>query len=319
LDSRQLRYFAAICETGSLSQAAERLNVAPSALSHHIGNLEAGLGTALFTRRSRGMRPTAAGERLYDHARSILRAMAAAEAEIRDEGRTVTGEVSVGMAYSVVKAIGVPLMQRVVADYPQLKLSLTESLSGSTLMHLMTSEVDLAVLYNPPNDPKLRLQPILEERMVCIGRADVIGATDAPIRFDELLELPLILLRQGLSARALLDDAGLLKRLESRARLQLNSVQAIQGTLAEGLGCAVGTTLFMRELLADGTLRARPIVAPRLTRTLSICELSDRTATYALETVRALILKLIFDAVGTGVWDAKLIGAGRHPGDRFPP
>lgn len=309
MDSRQLRYFAAIFELGSVSRAAEALNVAPSALSHHLANLEADLATVLFNRRSRGMDPTASGQRLYEHARTILRAMAAAEADIRDESREVAGDVAVGMAYSVVKAVGVGLMKRVLSDHPRLRLSLTESLSGSTLVNLMASEVDLAVVYNPPNDPKLRTQPVLEEEMICLGRRDVIGDTGAPLRFAELLDMPLILLRQGLSARALLDDAALLKQLESRARLQLNSVQAIAGTLTEGLGCAVGTRLFMRELIETGQLHARPIVEPRLTRTLFICERADRTATFALETVRQLVLRLILEAVGSGQWEARIVAS----------
>jgi LysR family nitrogen assimilation transcriptional regulator len=78
MDSRQLRYFAAIHEEGSLARAAERQHVAISALSRHLGNLESELGTLLFVREPRGMRPTAAGLRLYEHARNILRAMTAA-------------------------------------------------------------------------------------------------------------------------------------------------------------------------------------------------------------------------------------------------
>lgn len=304
MDSRQLRYFAAIYEAQSVSRAAEGLNIAASALSHHLNNLETELATSLFVRKPRGMQPTAAGERLYDHARGILRAITAATDDLQEEGREVSGEISVGMSYSTVKAIGMDLMKTVISDYPKLRLSLTESLSGSTLVHLMASEIDMAVAYNPPNDPKLRSQPILEERMVCVGRPDIIGDSDGPLTFEEVLEFPLILLRQGLSARALLDDATLLKQLESRARLQMNSVQAISGCLVEGLGCIVGTRLFMRELLDQGKLHARPIVQPTLTRTLYLCEQADRPATFALEAVRQLIMKLIFDAMRTGRWDA---------------
>jgi len=43
-------------------------------------------------------------------------------------------------------------MRAVLAKYPNLKLSLTESLSGATLLHLMASEVDLALVYNPPSE-----------------------------------------------------------------------------------------------------------------------------------------------------------------------
>lgn len=305
MDSRQLRYFTAIHEEGSLARAAEREHVAISALSRHLANLEAELGTQLCIREHRGMRPTAAGLRLYEHARNILRAMSAAETDLRDEGREVAGDVAIGMAYSAVKAIGVTLMQRVLADYPLVRLSLSESLSGSTLLHLLASEVDLALVYNPPPDPRLRTQAVLQEEMVLLGRPDIVGGA-GPISFDEMLELPLIILRQGLSARALLDDASMRKRLEERARLQMNSVSATAGSLLAGIGCAIGTQLFMQEHLAEGSLVARPIVAPELVRTLYICEMTDRPPTFALETVRQLCINLTLDAVASGRWDAKV-------------
>lgn len=304
MDSRQLRYFAAIHEEGSLARAAERERVAVSALSRHLANLEAELGSRLFDREPRGVRPTGAGQRLYEHARAILRAMAAAEADLHNEGREVAGDISIGMAYSAVKAIGVTLMQRVLVDYPKLKLSLSENLSGPTLLNLLASEVDLAMIYNPPQEPRLRAQPVLEERMVLIGRRDLIG-DQSPITFDEALESPLFILRQGLSARALMDDATLLKKLEERAQFQMNSVSAITESLLAGIGCVIGTELIMKEHLESGALISRPIASPELNRTLYICELSDRPATFALETVRHLCVTLSLDAVASGRWQAR--------------
>ena len=58
------------------------------------------------------MQPTATGERLYGHANSILKAMSAAEGEIREAGSKISGDVSVGMNHSVVKAIAVSRMRR---------------------------------------------------------------------------------------------------------------------------------------------------------------------------------------------------------------
>lgn len=307
MDSRQLRYFAAIYEHGTLSRAADYTRVAISALSHHLANLERDLSTKLFVRKPRGMQPTAAGERLYTHAKLVLRAMAAAEIDVRAAGGEISGEVSLGMAFSAVKAIGVPLMQRVLEDFPQVRLSLSESLSGSTLMHLMASEVDLALVFNPPPDPRLKTQPVLEERMVCVGKPEIIGASNDPIRFDDLLELPMIILRQGMSARALVDDASLLKKLEASARLQMNSVQAIRGSLIAGLGCVIGTHLVLQDDIANGTLHARPIVEPDLVRTLHVCEMVERPATFALEMVRSLCLDYVRQAVFSGAWQAVML------------
>lgn len=307
MDSRQLRYFAAIYDRGSLSAAAEAERVAVSALSYHLANLESELGSRLFERKPRGLRPTAAGERLNTHARAILKAMDAAQRDLTSLRDTVSGAVTVGLAYSAVKAIGVDLARRVLEDYPDLTLVLSESLSGTTLLHLTAAEVDLALVYNPPQTPILRATPVLEETMVLIGRRDVIGDTDEPITVAEVLTLPLILLRKGVSARAILEDVQLLRKLEAQARLQMNSVQAIAGSLAAGLGCAIGTRLFMREQIDSGALQWRPIIDPVLTRTLHLCELVDRPPTIALETVRSLIRGLVADAVTSGAWEARLI------------
>lgn len=305
MDSRQIRYFTAVYEQRNLSRAADLCGVAQSALSHHIANLEAEFATPLFARKPRGMDPTAAGERLYQHAKAILRAMATAEKDIRQAQDDLAGDVSVGMAYSAVKAIGVPLMKTVLERYPKVRLSLTESLSAATLTHLMVADVDLALVYNPPVDAQLQTIPVLEEQMVCVGRREIIGDTDAPIPFDDLLSLPVILLRQGVSSRALIDDAALLRRLETTAKLQMNSVHAIAGALTAGLGCVIGTTLFMREALASGALHTRVITAPELTRTLHLCQLADRPATFVLETLRRLILDLVAAEIAAGNWAAR--------------
>lgn len=307
MDLRQLRYFDAIFEHGTLTQAAANLRVAASALSHHLANLEAELGVELFERRARGMDPTAAGYRLHEHTKAILKALAAAEADIRQAGGKISGTVSIGMAYSAVKAIGVDLATRVLNDYPDVELALSESLSGATLVHLMASEVDLALVYNPPADTALRTRPVLEERMVLVGKREIIGDSTDPITFDQLLELPMILLRQGVSARAIMDDVSLLKKIESRAKLQMNSVQAIAGSLEAGLGCLIGTKLFMQDQLERGTVHSRPIIEPELSRKLYLCELSSRPPTFALEAIEKLILELIRNAVLEGRWDARLI------------
>ncbi|MGR3793279.1 LysR family transcriptional regulator [Vannielia sp. SX4] len=310
LDTRQLQYFAAICEHGSLSRASSNLNVAASALSHHLAQLEVRFGQPLFLRKPRGMEPTAAGRRLHEHARAILRAVTSAEADMADQEGKISGPVSVGMSYSAVKAIGVPFISQVVRDYPAVQLALTESLSGVALPTLMAAEVDMALIYNPPTDTMFDSVPVLEEPLVCVGRPEIIGDTDEPIRFEEVLGLPIILLRQGISARAILDDTVLLKKIEARAVLQMNSVQAIAGSLVAGLGCVIGTKLFMQDELDRGTIIARPIIEPELSRTLHLTRLASRPPTYASEAIRDLLLSHAREAVHSGVWDAQIVERG---------
>jgi LysR family nitrogen assimilation transcriptional regulator len=83
LDLRQLRYFVAIVEQGSFSRAAQVLNVAQPALSAHVRNMEADLGTNLLFRSAQGVMPTEAGTTLLRNARLVIEQVAAAEAEVR--------------------------------------------------------------------------------------------------------------------------------------------------------------------------------------------------------------------------------------------
>jgi LysR family nitrogen assimilation transcriptional regulator len=175
------------------------------------------------------------------------------------------------------------------------------------LLHLMASEVDLALVYNPPSEKDLIAEPVLEEQMFCVGTAKLIGKSKAPITFEELTRLPLILLRHGLSSRALLDDPVLLKRLEANAILHLNSISGTTGALLAGLGCAIATKLFAQEQLQAGTLIAREVVEPTLTRTLYLCRLRNRPMTYVMEEMRRLMLALIAEQVGRGAWEATLL------------
>jgi LysR family nitrogen assimilation transcriptional regulator len=122
-----------------------------------------------------------------------------------------------------------------------------------------------------------------------------------------MLKLPIIFLRQGVATRAITSDTALLKKIEAKAKIQMNSVHAIGGSLLAGLGCTIGTKLFMQESLESGELHIRPIVEPELSRTLYICELSDRPPTYALEAVRDLMVSLVGEAVRSGRWEATLV------------
>lgn len=305
MDSRQLRYFAAIFEEGALARAADRERVAVSALSRHLSNLEAELGVPLFERLPRGVRPTASGARLYEHARAILRAMSTASIDVRDTKQEVAGEVSVGFAHSAIKAISVPLMQRVSQTYPKLRLHLSEIFSGSTTEQLSSSNVDLTLTYNQLSDSRFRFQPILEEEVLLVGRPDVLGG-EGPITFEALLDLPLIILRQGVNTRAVMDDPSLLTRLEKSAQFQMNSIAAIAGSLVSGIGCIVGTEFLVKEQIEAGKLMSRPIIKPSLNRALYIGELSDRPASFAQESVRQLCIDLIIEAVQTQKWKAKL-------------
>jgi LysR family transcriptional regulator, nitrogen assimilation regulatory protein len=307
MDIKQLTYFAAVFEHENLSHAASHLAVAQSALSHHISNLEAELGTSLFVRKPRGMQPTAAGHRLISHARRILNSVRSAEQDMRRETAVVAGNFALGLPFSVMKGIGVPLMQKILSDFPKVRLSIVEGLSGTTHASLMNSEVDLALFYNPHKDHKVTMEPVLKEEIFCVGKTSIISASEAPISFEELTHLPVLLLRHGASSRALIDRPGLLSRLEANAPLQLNSISGMTNGMLAGLGCTIAPKVFVREHLVKGVLHARPIVRPNLSRQLFLGYRRDTPSNSLFEAMKALVLHLIRSEVRSNNWEAEYL------------
>lgn len=307
MNLRQMTCYQAIFELKNLSHAASRLNLAQSAISHHLTKLEEELGVPLFTRKPRGMEPTAAGIKLYDHVKSILRAVQLAEQDVRNESEEISGEIAIGLPHSVMRAIGLSLMRAVLEEFPKVRLSIAESLSGGTFSNLLSSEVDLALFYNPQKDERVTMRPLLEEEVLCVGKKDIIGDTDEPLRFDELANLPVLLLREGISSRAVVDRPGLLNRLEAKIPLQLNSVNGIMIGLNAGLGCTLAPQVFVADDLQTGRLHARHLISPSLTRRLYFGHLKERPSTRLMEAMTDLVLQLIFAEVESGRWHARLI------------
>lgn len=171
MDIRQLRYFAAIVEKGSFSRAAEFLRVAQPALSLHVRNMEADLGTSLLIRTPRGVEPTEAGAILLRHAHTILDQLAVARDEVRGHGNDPAGEVRLGLPGTIGEILAVPLITAVHRRYPRIRLRIAEAMSGFVLDWMREGRIDLGVLYNPAAEHRIITEALLEERLVFFGPA----------------------------------------------------------------------------------------------------------------------------------------------------
>lgn len=95
LDLFTLQLFVTVCETGNMSRAAERSNMVASAVSKRLAQLETSVGAALLVRKRHGVAPTAAGETVLEHARSILMSADRIERDMAGHAAGIQGRVSV--------------------------------------------------------------------------------------------------------------------------------------------------------------------------------------------------------------------------------
>lgn len=152
---KQFRYFLAVSETASVAAAGRMINIAQSAVTKSIQELEESLGVVLFERSSRGMVLTQAGYRFQGRARKVISAVAEAAMLDRDHTETLTGNLTIGVTSLVAGYYLADLFARFQRSHPSVKISVIED-SPQFLEHLLINgEVDLSIMVsNALGDPQ---------------------------------------------------------------------------------------------------------------------------------------------------------------------
>ncbi|MBL3596140.1 LysR family transcriptional regulator [Rhodovulum sulfidophilum] len=307
MDLRQLRYFLEIVERGSITGAAATLNVAQPALSLHVRNLEARLGTRLLLRRPTGVVPTEAGEILARRARSILAEVARTEAEIRGLETDPSGRVVIGLTGTIGGLLAVPLIEALRERYPQITLQIAEAMSGFVAGWLSEGRVDLAVLYEAPADPGLACDPLLEEELVVLWPPDWTAPPE--IGMVALDGVPLVLPSRAHGLRRMIDAELAGDGIAPELAVEIDSYSNIKNLVAAGFGASVLPWHAVAPEAEAGRLVVSRIVAPGLWRGAWLIRPGARPVTRAQEAVAETLRMVVDDLLARGVW-----AAARAPG-----
>lgn len=153
MEFRHLRYFLALAEELHFGRAAQRLSISQPPLSLNIQQLEASVGARLFTRNSRGVQLTAAGQAFVPAARALLAQAGAAMREAREVAQGQAGELQIGFAGTLLYC-GLPqVLQRFQASHPKLRLALRELSSSEQLAQLVRDRLDVGFVHTPRVPP----------------------------------------------------------------------------------------------------------------------------------------------------------------------
>lgn len=240
MELRQLRAFVAVAEDRNFTRAAARLHVAQSGLSATIRSLERELGAALFSRTTRHVELTAAGEVLLDEARRTLgSAHAAIEAVAAVEG-VRRGTLALGIMQAT-SLFDLPrLLARYRSAYPEIELRLQQA-SALELGHLL-AERSVDIIFRAVSDASSGLASVSLGRspLVVIAGADCqlvdhAGAVDLRTLSDRaLVSFPL-----GWALRTLSDRAFRASGLEPHYVFEVDDAQTLLDLVEVGLGAAV--------------------------------------------------------------------------------
>lgn len=168
MDLKQLRYFVMLAEQLHFGNAAEMLNIAPSALSMQIQSLERDLGVRLFARTKRSVSLCAAGVLFFEEARNTLAAAEKARSVAVLAGRGEMGALEVGYVISAAFAGAVQqLLMRHAARYPQVRTTLHSLESPTQIQKLQNRELDACIVRTSAGHRDEVVQiPLLREKLV---------------------------------------------------------------------------------------------------------------------------------------------------------
>lgn len=302
MDIQQLKTIIHVEELGSLSKAAERLNLAQPALSRQIRLLEEELGVRLFERHGRGMVITAVGQAMLSHAASIMREMDAIRATAAAAKTTISGTVEVGMTPTVSEFVIAPLMEQTKARHPNLGLRFSSAFSGHLMDWLKRGELDVAFSYDLEYQPSLIIKPVMVENLLLIGPADAKLHLEQPVPFSALQTMPLVLPSPRHGLRRIVDECARKAGVKLASTVEVDSFGAMVALVKSGFGATILPLPPVYDYFSRGVVTAAPIIDPVPSRKLVVAFASDGRINAAARYIGDSFVEIARDLVNRGVW-----------------
>ncbi len=192
-DLRHLVYFREVARHLHFRRAAEGLSVAQPALSRQIAQLEAALGTPLFTRSQRRVELTAAGRVLLERIEPVLRAVAKIPAELHALAEGQTGHVRVSFSGLAMATVLPGILREFHRRFPGIRLELNESPTAVQLKALENDELGCGFFHPDAATPGLTTRQLLREKNGVLLPADHPLARRPALRLRELVDTPFVL------------------------------------------------------------------------------------------------------------------------------
>lgn len=252
---RQLRSLTAVAETGSITQAAERLGLTPSAVHAQVRNLEAALAVPLLRRAASGggSEPTAEAAGVLETARRIEALLDRCGAQIAAVKAGHAGRVVLGVV-STAKYFAPRLVMQLKTLLPEVEVVLAESNREGVIAGLERQAIDLAVMGRPPRQPEVAATPIgpHPHGLVAPPGHPLAGRAAS---VEDLLGQTMITREEGSGTRILMT-----RYLDAQAEgrvfdlVQMGSNETIKQAVMAGLGLAFLSLHTVTDELRHGRL-----------------------------------------------------------------
>ncbi|MEQ9815620.1 MAG: LysR family transcriptional regulator [Azospirillaceae bacterium] len=263
LTLKQVTYFLAVAEAGSVSRGAASLGISQSALTEALKQLEGQTGATLFTRHSKGVDLTYQGHQFLRHAHSILATVADAEKAISTRPEAVSGELNLGVTSMVSGYFLAHILARYRRMFPNVEVRVIED-ERAYIEHLLVNGelgAGLMITSNMEDTYALEHEVLMRSRFRVWMPPDHRLCRQEAIAIADMAEEPMI----ALSTDDITESLATHWRAaggEPRIVLKTSSVEAVRSLVATGAGLAILPDIAYRPWSLEGDrIEARTLSA----------------------------------------------------------
>ena len=306
MDTRHLRSFLKVAETGSISRAAVSLGMTQPSLSQQILRLEDEVGIGLFHRTARGVTLTEAGRIFEERARQIVSSTDQAIEDLRQFDEP-SGEVTLAVPYSISKLAGLALVEAFLSDAPQVSFRLVEASTGQIRGWLEARKVDLGILHDLGSLQRLSVRKLASEELYLVGPAGRYGDLDAlpDVPVTDLADLAMILPGPQHGLRQIVDQTAGRFGVDVQLRQEIDAMAHVGRLIARGHGYSILPLPIVADDLSAGRVTIARIGGGVFRRTLCLARNSNQLVTHASVRCEDLTIRVLAALIEEGAWRAE--------------
>lgn len=261
LDRQHLVIIREVSRAGSVTAAADRLNLSQSAVSHAIAKLEARHKVRVWRKKGRSLELTQAGDYLLRLAERMVPEFDHAERVLSDIARGRKGAMRIGMECHPCEQWLMRVTRPFLADWPDVDIELRSAFRFDGVAALQAREIDVLVTPDPANLPDLQFQPVFDyELRLVVGQNHSLADRDhiepADLLGEDLLTVPVTVERLDIYTRFLIPAA-----CRPKSRISVENIELMLQFVVAGRGVAVLPDWLVREV-ATGM----PVITLRIGR-----------------------------------------------------
>lgn len=280
MDFEQLRTFLQVARLKSFSRAAEKLGMTQPAISAQIRSLEKEMGARLFDREGGKVTFTAAGRLFEPFAEHSLQCQSHISLAVNELYRSARGEVSLSTSEATSLYVLPPVLAQYKRHYTRVNLNVVRAEHSRSLESVLSRGVDFAVISTPVKDPRLTIHVLHRDEIVLAVPPTHALARQEVIRFDDLLQHPMLLLKQG-RQRKQINNVFHAHDAHPRIAMEVDSSELLKRLICAELGIGFLPRANVLDDAHAGLLKIVEVEDMHLRRELALVYRKDSTLTHA--------------------------------------